>query len=264
LIAGSARVAIDPRCYAAAERLKSEFGISDVSPFSYIPDPSPLLNVKCEPAEWYTGGEVEKLGPLAFFGAIPDRSFARPRKYTARPHVFASFGTIIWRYWTREALDTYAAIADAIESLGAEGTISLGGAPVGDEAIARLQRPSVRVERYVDQWKTLEHSDLFVTHHGRGSTHEAVACGTPMLSHPFFWDQPSLALRAHELGVATPLLPGTTGQDAVPSISEVVAAIEHAFDRLPDSHASLLEAQTWERRAIEERPAFARKVLALA
>ena len=36
-------------------------------------------------------------------------------------------------------------------------------------------------------------ADLFVTHHGLNSTHEAIFNRVPMLSYPFFWDQPGLA-----------------------------------------------------------------------
>jgi UDP:flavonoid glycosyltransferase YjiC (YdhE family) len=161
-------------------------------------------------------------------------------------------------------MDAFAAIADAIERIGGEGTISLGGAPVGEDKVAALRRTSVKVEPYVNQWACLQASDLFVTHHGRGSTHEGVACGTPMLSYPFFWDQPGLALRAEEFGVAKPVLSGANGQDGKLTASDVVAAIEGTIANHDRINEALERAQQWERRAIEERPAVIEAILSQA
>ena len=56
----------------------------------------------------------------------------------------------------------------------------------------------------MDQWAVLGETDLFVTHHGLNSTHEAIFNRVPMLSYPFFWDQPGLAAKCQAFGIARP------------------------------------------------------------
>ncbi|HWA20745.1 MAG TPA: glycosyltransferase [Devosia sp.] len=262
VLAREPRVAIDARCHAAVERLRSAFGIQDASPFSYVADPSPVLNIHVEPKEWYTEAQKAKLGPLAYFGAVPDRSFARPQRHGGRPRVLVSFGTIVWRYWTAEALAALAAIADGVEASGAEGVMTVGGATVSDEALAALVRPGVRVERFLDQWKELGEADVFITHHGIGSTHESVARGTPMLSFPFFWDQPQLAARAQEFGLALPLA-GALGPEADLTAQQVRERVDDILSRRAQVLAALESARAWERRTIAGRPALAQRIIDL-
>jgi UDP:flavonoid glycosyltransferase YjiC (YdhE family) len=263
-LAKDPRVNIDPRCEAAAALLRDRYGWTGCTPLSYVADPSPWLNVQVEPEEWYSATQKEKLGPLAFFGGVVDREFPAPGRRNATPHIYASLGTVIWRYWTAEGIAALEAIAQGIVEAGATGTISLGGAPVEDDVLARLARNGIVVERFVDQWSTLTHSDLFITHHGMGSTHEGVACGTPMLSYPFFWDQPALAARSQELGFALPLIEGASGREGRLTASHVSRAIEHALGRRDGMLAALERAQQWERQAIAGRPAVAERILSVS
>ena len=106
-------------------------------------------------------------------------------------------------------------------------------------------------------------TDVFITHHGLGSTHEAVACGVPMLSLPFFWDQPALAKRTQELGLALPLIDGVMPGNTLPP-----AAVRDGLDRLAAERAAILDrlhtARQWEARTIASRPEIARQILAIA
>lgn len=260
---------IDPRCWAAVERLREDFDIADASPFSYIGDPSPWLNIYKEPAEWVSEAELQFLGPIAFFGALPsDTSIRAANRESAgskrRPRrLYAAFGTIIWRYWMAEALQALEAIATAAQDLGSHLVIGLGGATISAAAREALQSRGAVVHDVADQWSALRNADVFITHHGLGSTHEAVACEVPMLSLPFFWDQPGLARRALELGVARPLIEG-----AVPGRRLDPAAVASGINQITRNHHTMRErlaiAKTWELRTIDARPAIARQILSLA
>jgi UDP:flavonoid glycosyltransferase YjiC (YdhE family) len=120
----------------------------------------------------------------------------------------------------------------------------------------------VVVHDFADQWAELRNADVFVTHHGLGSTHEAVACAVPMLSLPFFWDQPALARRAQELGVALPLIEGDVRADGL-----AADAVAHGLDRVATGRMAmrgrLLAARQWEARTIASRPALAARILAV-
>jgi len=67
-----------------------------------------------------------------------------------------------------------------------------------------LLPPSVRVEQWVNQPAVLEHPavHLFLSHGGMSSSQEAIAVGLPILALPLFVDQPPLAARLQDRGVA--------------------------------------------------------------
>lgn len=260
-------VVVADRCREAVARLRNEFGIADASPFSHVPDPSPWLNVYPEPAEWVSAAERQWLDPLGFFGALPPEALSRPPMVVpdaGRLRMYAAFGTIIWRYWATEAVQALTTIAEVVAEISdATLTVGLGGAKVDDAALARLRAHGATVHGYADQWSALRNADVFVTHHGLGSTHEAVACAVPMLSLPFFWDQPGLARRTQELGLALPLIEGVMpGQGLSPD------AVRLGLDRLRAARSAmrerLLAAREWESRTIASRPQIARQIMALA
>ncbi|HVY51248.1 MAG TPA: hypothetical protein VHA07_06750, partial [Devosia sp.] len=100
------RVMTDARCAAAVETLRREFGMSGATAFSYFADPSPWLNIACEPEEWIEAAERERHAPLACFGKLPAEALARPRRErpAAGPvRLYAAFGTGIWWYWAAQA-----------------------------------------------------------------------------------------------------------------------------------------------------------------
>lgn len=260
-----ARVRTDPRCLAAVERLKTEYGLADASPASYVPDPSPWLNIALEPREWLSAEEADRLGNVACFGALPSSALAAARERPVRNtdiRVYAAFGTIIWRYWPELAANALAAIAAAVARRpGATLTIGLGGATLPPETLRGLAGPGVTIEPMADQWAELGRADLFVTHQGVVSTHEGVIRGVPMLSFPFFVDQIPLARRCAEFGVAMPLGDG-------PALTPLVAAqVAERLERCIAQQALMLErlalARRWEEQVIADRAAVANRILAL-
>jgi UDP:flavonoid glycosyltransferase YjiC (YdhE family) len=113
------------------------------------------------------------------------------------------------------------------------------------------------VDGYVDQWQVLREADVFVTHQGLNSTHEAIFNRVPMLSYPFFWDQPALAETCRRLGLAVPLtnLPRGLLQEV-----KVRAALSELSRRGPASDAALAAARDQEIEVIANRDDVLRRV----
>ncbi len=265
------RTRVSPRCREAASLLRERHGIPDASPFSYVPDPSPWLNLYGEPAEYLTEAERTALEPVAFFGSLPPAAELGARRRgeglgtfgDGGPglRVYASLGTVVWRYWRSVALAALGAVAEAVSTIpGARAVLSLGGAAVSAAEAAALARPGVTVEGYVDQWSILHEADVFVTHHGLSSTHEAIWHRVPMLSYPMFWDQPALAARCRELGLALPLV-GSPREPLAPGrVGEALGALA---GRAETTRARLEEARAWELRTVERREAVLDRVASL-
>ena len=138
--------------------------------------------------------------------------------------------------------------------------ISLGGARIEERALRTLARRNVSVAPYVNQWRVLQDSDLFVTHHGLNSTHEAVFHLVPMISYPFFWDQPALAEKCREFGLAIPLADSPRGRVRE---EDVRAALAGFFKTRDSQRARLTEARGWELRVLERRGTMMRQITEL-
>lgn len=269
LLAADPRVALAPACLRAVEVLRDRHGVADASPFSYLSGLSPFLNVYCEPPAFLTAEERRAYEPIAFHGSLPSVAELDdadggedPWPQVAGRRLYVSFGTVVWRYWAREALASLAAIAAAVGARDdVRGLIGLGGADVPAQVARGLERENVRVAGYVDQRAVLRSADAFVTHHGLNSTHEAIYHRVPMLSHPFFADQPALAERCRELGLAVPLAETPRG----PVTEEAVGrALDEVWARSAELVARLEEARGWELETIVARPAVVQRILALA
>jgi len=259
------RVKLAPECLAAVEVLRSRHGWADASPFSYYSALSPHLNLYCEPPAFLTEAERPPFAPLAFWGSVRavDEGAVRPPRERARPprRVYASMGTIVWRYWAAEAHAALRAVAGVVErSSGMQAVLSVGGYPLDDAAMAELERPNVRVMRWADQWEELREADAFFTHCGLNSSHEACFHRVPMIAYPFFGDQPGLAARCGELGLAVAL-----AESRAPVTEEhVAAALERLNDQAPAIDAALELAHARELEVIAGRPAVVDQILALA
>lgn len=264
-LATDPRVATSERCLRAVAVLRDRYGIADASPFCYVTGLSPYLNVLCEPPEWLAEEERGAFEPAVFFGSLPPAQELRAGRGPSgfgggTPKVYASFGTVPWWYWPGEALAALEAVAGAIGG-GAEALLSLGGTDVPDARVAALQRRGVRVVPYADTWRALGEADVFVTAHGANSTHEAIFNRVPMLSYPFFWDQPELAERSARHGLAVPLV---TEPRAPLSADDVAAGLAAVRDRRDDIEAALERARGWELAVVAGRDAVVERVLALA
>lgn len=265
------RVRISPRCFDAVEVLREKYGMADASPFSYVSSHSPDLNIYCEPPEFLDEGERQALEPVAFYGSLPSASLEQGRPGSGAMHfgigsedclkVYVSFGTVIWRYYAADALRALNTLSAAFADMDhVRAVISLGGTNIGSEARDGIRAENVLVEDYVDQKSVLREADLFFTHHGLNSTHEAIAQGVPMVSYPFFWDQPGLAQKCQSLGLALPLssrLRGTFSKDDVFTLLDTLTARREPF------RAALSRARAWEELVTAGRPAVIQRMVDL-
>lgn len=264
------RVVVSRQCRRAVELLRDRYGVRNASPFSYVAGLSPFLNVYGEPPEYLTAAERAVFEPVAFFGSLPsaEEIVARNREdlpscfgSDATLKVYISFGTVVWRSYATEALAALDAIADALSRYPrARGVISLGGTTLDAAAMRALTRPNVTVHDFVDQWAILREADVFITHHGLNSTHEAIYHGVPMISHPFFWDQPALAAKCQAFGLAIPLTGAPRGAVTEARVHAALAALHERRDPM---RAALAAAKNYELQVIAARPDVLDRILAL-
>jgi UDP:flavonoid glycosyltransferase YjiC (YdhE family) len=249
------RVVLTPECVAAAGELRERHGWADASPFSWY-HLSSDLNLYCEPAGFLPEAHREAFAPLAFWGSLPAALAATPVRAPARPprRVYASMGTMAWRYYAAEALAALAAVGEAARRRGIEAVLSLGGAQVDGAA---LEAPGVRVERWLDQLGLLREADAFVTHCGIHSVHEACLLGVPMIAYPCFGDQPGLAVRLRELGLAVPLgdapLAPVSADDVGAALDRLAAEAARRDEALALAREVELEAFAARRAGVERR-----------
>ncbi len=260
------RLHIGPACLAAVASLQQR-GHTDVTPFSYFDGRSSHLNIYSEPPEFLTPTERALWEPVAFFGSLPSvapsstttTSSWFPRAEGAL-RVYISFGTIIWRAYKPAAMAALDVLCSVLgQRRDVTVLVSLGKLDDPD-AIQRLRRDNVVVDTYVDQAAVLREADLFITHHGLNSTHEAIWCGVPMLSYPFFWDQPALAARCQTLGVALPLV--TTPRSPLDANS-VATVLDEFTMRRAELLAALATARTFEENVMARRGEVVDRVLGL-
>jgi MGT family glycosyltransferase len=258
------RVAISDSCRRAVRTLRDQYGITNASPFMYVDNLSPHLNLYPEPPEFLAPDDRAAFEPVAFYGCLRERRTVRraAARFAPRrgPRVYISFGTVVWWYFADAAFSALRSLVQALGGTGADVVISLGHHPLDDQARATLAAPGVRVLDYVDQRAVLDEADVFVTHHGINSTHEAIDAGVPMISYPFFGDQPDLARRCQDLGLAVPLVREPRGAVGA-------GAVDRALERLDRERkhveARLAVARTWEQETIARRPEVLDRLVAL-
>ncbi len=264
------RVSLSEECWRAVRLLRERHGMPDASPFSYVSALSPDLNVYCEPPEFLRAEEREPFEPIAFFGSLaPEEiggetsaasAFGEESDSTHRLRIYASFGAAIWRYYEDEALSALEALSEALSKMNdAVALVSLGGWRLGERA-ARLVRRNLRVEQYVDQWNALREASVYLTHHGLNSTHEAIFHETSMISYPFFGDQPGLAKRCQELGLAVTLVDALRGPVGP---GDVCAALARVAAEREAMRTRLAEARRWEIETIRARGSVIERIVDL-
>jgi MGT family glycosyltransferase len=260
-------VAISEACDQAVLKL-TQLGLEGVSPYYYLCATSPYLNIYCEPPEFLRPEERAPFEPVAFYGSVETgtptmKSVSRwfPESSKKRLRLFISFGTVVWLFHALEAIAALQVLSQLVGELKwAEAVITLGGWPVDKQIISGLRRRNVRVESYVNQLEVLSAADLFVTHHGLNSTHEAILHSVPMISYPFIADQPALAQRCQEFGLATQLTDGRL--DSVHP-KYALAAINRICDNRDLMDVRLDEARQWELKVIASRKQVLQRVLDL-
>lgn len=264
------RLSISDSCHQAVEVLRNKYGIKNASVFSFVTTLSPFLNICCEPEQFLTPTDRSVFEPAAFFGSVyqsTDQLAAtqQTRYFDARTptgiNVYVSFGTVVWRYFGQQAIDAVNAIAYAVAKRPrTKAVISLGGSILPPDLLAFRNEPSVMLHDFVDQHHALTESDIFVTHHGLNSTHEAIFNKVPMLSNPFFADQPALAAKCQELGVALPISRSSLERLRP---EQVRLAIDRFCDCRDQIAARLETAHNWELDVIRNRPEVVKQVAQL-
>ena len=265
------RVKTSSRCLHAVDLLRDSYGMPDASPFSYVSSLSPYLNICCEPPEFLDEYERQALEPVAFYGSVPGLGTERPKGSGVRScfgagserclKVYVSFGTVVWRYYAEDALRALKTLSAVFAGMdGVRAVISLGGTEIGRQARAGLTQRNVSVEEFVDQWRILEEADVFFTHHGMNSTHEAIFHRVPMVSYPFFWDQPGLAHKCQAFGLAIPLIDLPHGSFGRHDVRRALSKLD--AEREP-MQAALSRAREWELAVIDNRPAVCERILDL-
>jgi MGT family glycosyltransferase len=142
------------------------------------------------------------VGPtFASGGGVGDdlEAYARGKK-----RVYVSMGTVVGG---NTGLDSsfFAPFIDAFG--GRDGYELLISAGAAAESFGELPR-NATVRRSVPQTAVLAHTDVFVTHVGANSMHEALFCGVPLVCVPHFGDQPRNAERVVAQGAGVLLPPG--------------------------------------------------------
>ncbi len=259
-------IAISPECWEAIRKLQ-DHGMSDANPFSYFEMQSPFLNLYSEPSEFLSEADRAVFEPLAFFGSLAPalreseatdvEVFPRSRSGL---RIYVSFGTVIWWYYADLATAALRLISDMLGDLDVNAVISLGRHPMDDATRATLTRPNVQVVDYTNQWAALREADAFITHNGLNSTHEAIFHGVPMVSHPFFGDQPALARRCQDLGLAVPLIEEPRSKFRRDAVQLAIWRLSQDEDVFAER---LAEAKSWEMRTIAGREAIIDRVLGL-
>jgi len=259
---------ISQQCREAVKRLREDYGLANASPYSFITDPSPWLNVHLEPSEWVTPDQRRKAPHIVFFGSLNAASLQQKRSSGRRPGktaVYASFGTVMARYWPEETFHALHSLAVAVNHFsGSRLTIGLGGVAMDPAKIAKLEQLGANIINFANQLDELANHDIFVTHHGLSSTHEAIAQKIPMLSCPLVNDQPDLAALSQRFGLAIAVSADRSCVHVTPDADMFAQALTNALDRYDDMRKNLETARNWELRTIEQRPLGAQKVLQLA
>lgn len=263
LVASLPRIEISAQCLTAVRILQEEFGIASASPFSYADGVSTALNVYAEPPPFLTDSARVALGPVAFFGSLPTRPGLprRPKHLSsARQRVLVSFGSVVWRYFPDDAERLLRVMSTAFRTARVDAVISSSGCSLTPATTTALHADGTRVVSWADQFTELQRSDIFITHHGLNSTHEAIWHRVPMLSCPFVWDQPQLAVKCQSLGLALPLTRSSTFELRSTDVIAMIAQLRDASSALAER---LDTAYAWELQTIAARPAVVRRMMEL-
>lgn len=263
-LANDPRVETSAACHEAVSILRDRYGIAGASPFSYFDSLSPTLNIIPEPKEFLRPEERQEFEPCEFFGCVDPNRFrglqpSETANKAGEKRIYVSFGTHSHRYYAKVIERAFAKIIEAAAGMPERSfTLTLGGARI---ALPKAIPGNVTIRDFVDQPAILAASDIYLTHHGSNSTHEAVYLRKPMISYPLFADQPGLAIRCRQFGFAVPLTGETRGSF---NTSDVAAAIQEVQAHYGRMRENLSRGKQWEEAVIKSRPDVIAKILACA
>ena len=254
------RVHVAEECWEAISVLRERYGIQHASPFLYYDTLSPHLNIIGEPIEFFTAEDRARFAPCVFSGAFNSPQLPEAKRFCSKKglRIYVSFGTIAANYFGEHIKKTIAVINDVLGSdKHCQVRIGLGDS----RALEGLKaEDSIEVIPWADQWNELQQADLHITHHGLNSTHESCFHKVPMLSYPFLGDQPFLAARCQELGIALHLENGASAPVAHDRLND---CLEQFLSKRQELNQRMEEAHQWERNAIREQSSVAQAVLDL-
>jgi len=161
------------------------------------------------------------------------------RHFPARPLVVVSLST---SYMGQLAL--LQKIADALATLEVEGLVTTG--PAIDPNDLALPA-NVSAMEFVAHEDLLPHASLLITHAGHGTVMAGSTFGIPMLCFPMGRDQPAVAERARELGLAHVGQPDASAEDIMKAVTDALgdssmATASRAFSERAKSHPGVEEA----------------------
>ncbi|MDG4762692.1 glycosyltransferase [Solwaraspora sp. WMMD406] len=230
---------------AAIERLDRRYGLGVdpagvelVSNSLHLPGDLDVLwsYPSVTPADFRTNRAAT--GRYQFAGYLSD-GWRRPAGRGGRPLIYLSFGTeVLDNLWQAEPR-LVGALRRCVAGLaerwgGGEVTVVF---PTRGRRILDRYPANWTVCHAVDQQRVLSRADVFVTHGGGNSFHEAILARVPMVVVPFFGDQPLVARQVRRLGIGIDLDAGAgTDRDAPYRLLDVGCA-----DRIADAVARVLD-----------------------
>ncbi len=127
------------------------------------------------------------------------------KKKRQKPLVFFSLGTVVMDNLWNQQPELRQRLSAFIETVAAhlnDESIDVIFVTQGKKVLERYPK-NWQVFDQVDQVKLLAETDVFITHGGSNSFHEAALNSVPMVALPFFGDQPLVARQIEDLGIGT-------------------------------------------------------------
>ena len=190
--------------------------------------------------------------PFVFTGNLAVEPARTPQEAHDPPVVYFSLGTVVLNCLldrvnapVRHRLIPF---VQRVAELTANKHMRVIFPTVGKEILRRYP-PNWEIHAFVDQVAVLRACDVFLTHGGTNSFHEAILLRKPMVVLPFYGDQILAARRAEELGI---------GIDVGPKDGNIDTTREMDF-----LHAGLGDKVVAAIETVLQDPAYARRCQAL-
>jgi UDP:flavonoid glycosyltransferase YjiC (YdhE family) len=150
------------------------------------------------------------IGPLK--RDTPAKKNGPSRRFPAKPLIVVSLSTSFMNQ--RELIQK---LVDALSGLEVEGLVTTGPAISARDLVLP---ENVSAVEFIPHEEVLPFADLLITHAGHGTVMAGVTFGTPMLCVPMGRDQPLVAQRASDLGLAHICQPDASAA----TITDVISA----------------------------------------